>query len=91
MDEATQDKIVEAESNALWEKLRVFAPADRLFILSMIASRVTRKLKSRESTQYAIDFTQDEPPTNPQLPSDRETRAIIADALRGLRKKSTRE
>lgn len=88
--------LISAEANALWEKLRVFAPKNRLFVAAEIMNRLTRRLRSRESTNVPIDFTTDEFPTTPDgkrsIPNlgERETRAIKTEDLEILRKKSER-
>jgi hypothetical protein len=92
VDDDERERLLNAEANALWEKLRMFAPGDRLFVLSDIMSRVTRKLRTRESTRYAVDFTRDEAPTDPERrESDRTTRAINVDELRKLADESKRK
>lgn len=94
MDNDERDRWITCEANALWEKLRFFDSRLRLFIAAEIMSQVNRKLKSRESSRYAIDFTQDEIDTKPGIIpdiGDRATRAIDIDALEELRKKTTKE
>ena len=91
------EMLISAEANALWEKLRCFAPKNRLFIAAEIMNRLTRKLRSRESSNIPLDFTADEFPTLPEAKrsvpdlSDRETRAIKTSDLELLRQKAKDE
>jgi len=97
--EVNVERWIDSEAEILFAKLRPFAPANRLFVIAEIMNRVTRKLRSRESTRYHVDFTHDELPTLPDakrsvsVPPDlgsRMTGAIKPADLEALKKKSRR-
>jgi len=82
---ATRDDRISLDAEILWQLLRAYEPRERVFALAQIAQVVQRRLKSRESSRYSIDFTRDEAPTRPDTPSpdigDRATRKVNVDEI----------
>lgn len=78
----TREQRIDLCEDLLWRLLRLFDGRDRIFALTEIVRRVQSRLASRESSQYHIEFGQDERPTDPTDIGDRETRQVNVDELR---------
>lgn len=87
-----RDKLIQVKANELIEWLNLFTPRDRIFVLSEVVRLCQRRLQSRESSRYHVDFTHDEPPTNPSSSlGERETRKINVAELQELIRKGQKD
>lgn len=80
----TREQRINLDAEILWQLLRHYDSREKVFALAEISQMVLRRLKSRESSRYSIDFTRDEAPTIPDSGpvdvGDRDTRRVnIAD------------
>lgn len=81
------------DARVLGVLLKAYDGRDRIFALTEMVRICQRDLASRESSEYHIDFTQDETPTNPDIPDvgDRTTRRVKTSDMKPLIDRSKRK
>jgi len=88
-DQFERAEWIRLDAGLITRLLKRYEGRDRIFVLTEIVRLCQRDLASRASSEYRLDFSEDEPPTNPDGKTDigdRVTRkvdlAVIAEGMK---------
>lgn len=87
----SRERRVDIDASVLEKLLEWYAPDDRDFALEEIVRVVRARRVRRRTGRYRLDFSHDEPPTEPDGSvdlGDRVTRKVNVDEIAALVKKS---